>query len=87
MTCIVQSNTLLLDDVFENFRNMSLKTDELDPAKFLSTLGFAWQAASKKTRVKLDILSDTDMLLMVENVSEEKYVTLFINMQKLITNT
>ena len=30
----VQSNALLLTDVFENFRNMCLKIDELDPAKF-----------------------------------------------------
>ena len=30
-----QSNTLFLADVFENFRNMCLKTYELDLAKFL----------------------------------------------------
>ena len=30
-----QSNTLLLTDVFENFRNMYLKIYEDDPAKFL----------------------------------------------------
>ena len=35
----VQSNTLLLAEVFENFRNMCLKLYELDPAKFLSALG------------------------------------------------
>ena len=48
----VQSNTLLLADVFENFRNMCLKIYELDPAKFLSAPGLAWQAALKKTKVK-----------------------------------
>ena len=37
----VHSNTLLLADVFENFRNMSLKIQELDPARFLSALGLA----------------------------------------------
>ena len=37
----VQSNTLLLADVFQNFRNMSLKLYELDPAKFLSVPGLA----------------------------------------------
>ena len=62
----VQSNTLLLADVFENFRNMCLKIYELDPAKFLSAPGLAWQAALKKTKVKLDLLTDIDMLLMVE---------------------
>ena len=37
----VQGNTLLLADVFENFRNMCLKIYELDPAKFISTPGLA----------------------------------------------
>ena len=62
----VQSDTLLLADVFENFRNMCLKVYKLDPAKFLSTLGLGWQAALKNVKVKLDLLTDTDMLLMVE---------------------
>ena len=62
----VQSDTLLLADVFENFRDMCLKIYELDPAKFLSAPGLAWQAAFKKTKVKLDLSTDIDMLLMVE---------------------
>ena len=62
----VQSNTLLLADVFENFRNMCLEIYELDPAKFLSVPRLAWQAAIKKTKVKLDFLTGTVMLLMVE---------------------
>ena len=41
----VQSDTLLLADVFENFRNICLKIYVLDPAKFLSAPGLAWQAA------------------------------------------
>ena len=49
----VQSYTLLLTDVFENFRNMSLKIHELDPAKFLSAPGLAWQAAVKRSRYKI----------------------------------
>ena len=60
----VQSDTLLLADVFENFRNMCINLYELDPAKFLSAPGLAWQAALKKTKVKLDLLTDIDMLLM-----------------------
>ena len=43
---------LLLDDVFENFRKMCLKIYHLDPAKFHSASGVAWQAALKKTVVK-----------------------------------
>ena len=41
----VQSDTLVLDDVFEYFRNMFLKVYELYPAKFLSAPGLAWHAA------------------------------------------
>ena len=62
----VQSDTLLLADVFENFRNTCLKVYELDPAHFLSLPGLAWQACLKKTNMKLELLTDYDMLLMVE---------------------
>ena len=62
----VQSDTLLLADVFENFRNTCLKIYELDPAHFLSLPGLAWQACLKKTNIKLELLTDYDMLLMVE---------------------
>ena len=59
-------DTLLLADVFESFRKMHFKIHELDPAKFLSAPGFAWQAALKKTEIKSEILKDIDMLLIVE---------------------
>ena len=62
----VQSHTLLLADVSENVRNMCLQIQKLDPAKFLSAPGLAWQAALRKTKVKLDLLSDSDMILLVE---------------------
>ena len=62
----VRSDTLLLADIFENFRNMCIKVYELDPAHFLSLPGLAWQACLKKTNVKLELLTDYDMLLMVE---------------------
>ena len=62
----VQSDTLLLPDVFENFRNMCLEIYELDPASFLTAPGLTWQAALKKAKLKLYLLSDIDMLLMVE---------------------
>ena len=41
----MQSDTLLLADVFENFRNMCMKVYELEPAHFLSLPGLAWQAS------------------------------------------
>ena len=63
------------------FRNICLKICELDPAKFPSTPGLPWKAALKKTKLILDLLTDIDMSLMIENGIR------FINMQKLITNT
>ena len=62
----IQSDTLLLANVFENFRNTCLKVYELDPAHFLSLPGLALQACLKKTNIKLELLTDYDMLLMVE---------------------
>ena len=38
----VQSDTLLLSDVYENFRNMCLEKYELDPTYFVSAPGLAW---------------------------------------------
>ena len=52
--------------MFENFRDMCLKKYELDPAHFLSLPGLALQACLKKTGVELELLTDYDMLLMVE---------------------
>ena len=62
----VQSDFSLLTDVFKNFRNKCLEVFELDPAHFLSLPGVAWQACLKKTNVKLELLTDYDILLMVE---------------------
>ena len=45
----VQSDTALLADVFENFRDKSLHIDKLDPAYFLSAPGLSWQSGLKMT--------------------------------------
>ena len=56
----------MLADVFENIRNKCIEIYELDPAHFLSAPELAWQACLKKTGVKLELLTDIDMLLIVE---------------------
>ena len=66
---------------------MCLEIYELDSAKFNSAPGLAWQAALEKTKVKLDLLIDIDMLVMVKKVLEVEYATLIIDMQMQITNT
>ena len=62
----VQSDTLLLADAFENFINKCIEIYELDPSHFLFAPGLAWQACLQKTEVKLELLTDVDLLLMVE---------------------
>ena len=62
----VRSDTLLLADIFKNFRQSCLKNYELDPAHFVSLPGLAWRACLRKTNVELELLTDYDMLLMVE---------------------
>ena len=64
----IQSNILLLLDVFENFRNMCIAIHNFDSEKFLSAPGLAWQAGLQKNKAKLDVLTDVDMLSTVEKV-------------------
>ena len=61
-------NTLFLLDIFDNFKNMCLKIYDVDPKKLLSAPGLAWQVAFKKTKVKLALLTDIDMLLIIKKV-------------------
>ena len=53
----VQSDTLLLADVFENFRNTCLKVYELDPAHFLSLPGLAMASMFKENKYKIRIIN------------------------------
>ena len=62
----LKRDTLLLADIFENFRKMCLNIYHVDPVKFLSDPRWAWQAALEKTEVKLELLTDIDMLLIIE---------------------
>ena len=61
----VQSDTLLLADVFENFTNECLEIYEFWSCKIFFSSWISWMAL-KDTKVKLDLLTDIDMLTMVE---------------------
>ena len=63
----VQSDTLLLGDVFENFIDKCIEIYKLDPAYFLSAPALTWQACLKMTKIKLKLLTDINMLLMIED--------------------
>ena len=62
----LKSDVLLLADVFENFCSICLNYYELDPCHFYTSLGLAWQACLKMTNVELELLTDPDMYLFVE---------------------
>ena len=61
-----QCDTLLLADVFVNFRDKCIEIYGLHFAHFSSAPELAWHACLKKTAVNLDLLTDIDMLLIVE---------------------
>ena len=62
----VQSDTTLLADVFESFKDKCIEIYEPDPAHFLSAPGLAWQTCFKRTGVELELLTDNDMLIIFE---------------------
>ena len=62
----LKSDVLLLADVFETFRDVCLKNYQLDPCWYFTAPGLSWDAMLKITKVELELLSDPDMLLMIE---------------------
>jgi len=60
-------DVLLLADVFENFRDLCMKTYNLDAAHYFTAPGLSFDAMLKFTGQKLQLLDEYDMLLMFEN--------------------
>ena len=63
----LRTDVILLANVFEVFRDTCLEQYKLDPAHFYTSPGLAWKACLRKTRVRLELLTDSDMLLMFEH--------------------
>ncbi|XP_065677374.1 uncharacterized protein LOC136092757 [Hydra vulgaris] len=61
------ADVLLLAHAFENFRDLCMKNYKLDPAWYYTSPGLAWDAALKITKIKLELLSDYDMILMLKH--------------------
>lgn len=60
-------DVLLLADIFENFRDICISTYHLDPAYYYTAPGFSFDCMLKYTKMKLELLTDYNMLLMIEN--------------------
>jgi len=59
-------DTLILADVFQNFRNLCFKIHGLDPAYYYTAPGFSFACMLKHTKVDIELISDYTMLLTVE---------------------
>ena len=55
-------DTLLLADCFEEFRDISMTTYNLDPVHFYTAPSLAWAAALLTTGVQLEVISEVEML-------------------------
>ena len=78
----LKSDTFYLTEFLEKlqrnvFKNLSIRSCK---GQFVLAPGLAWRADFKKAEVKLELLTDIDMLLMVEKEFQEEYVIQFINM-------
>ena len=60
----LKTDVTLLTNIFEAFRKVCLDNNGLDPAHFYTAPGLAWKACLKKTKIRLELLLDPDMLLM-----------------------
>ena len=63
----LRTDVMLLADIFENFRNISLESYKLDPAHYFTAPGLAWDAMLKLTGVRLELIDDIDQYLMIES--------------------
>ena len=65
----LESDVAILEDIFEDFRDICMGNYGLDPAHYFTSPGLAYDAALKTTGVRLELLSDPDMLLMFERAT------------------
>jgi len=65
MELYLRCDVLILADVFEAFRDMSMKHYGLDPAHYISSPGLSQDAMLKYTKAEPELLTDPDMLYMI----------------------
>jgi hypothetical protein len=62
----LQSDVLLLADCFERFREVNMKHLKIDPCHCYSAPGLTWQAGLKYTDIRLELITESDILLSIE---------------------
>ena len=75
----LRTDVALLANVYEAFRDTCLKHYKLDPVHFYTSPGLAWKACLKHTGIRLELLTDPDMLLCLRGGSEVELLKQFIN--------
>ena len=62
----LETDVLLLADVFENFRRTCLENYKLDPAHYMSAPSLSWDAFLKQSGEHIELVSDVDMFQFFE---------------------
>ena len=78
----LKCDVLKLADVFEKFRNDSLKNEVFCPSQYLSAAGLSYNAMLKMTKIKLELNADTDMFFEKGTRGRISYILFLINTVK-----
>ena len=62
----LKTDVLLLADVFESFRVVTMNSYGLDPLHYLTAPGLSWDAMLKMTKVELELFTEPEQLLFIE---------------------
>ena len=62
----LETDVLLLADIFESFRKTCLGNYGRDPAHYLSAPGLSWDAFLKRSGSEIELVSDMDMFQFFE---------------------
>ena len=62
----LKTDVIILVNIFEDFRNLDLSIYKLDPAHYYTLPGLSWDAMLRYTKIELELLTEMDMLLLIE---------------------
>ena len=82
----LRTDVVLLANVFEAFRDTCLRHYSLDPVHFYTFSGLAWKAGLKSTGIELELLTNSNMLLMFERGIRGELLKWFVNTYRQIIN-